>query len=508
MTDSQRLLAEYVDRGSEQAFRELVGRFVGLVYGTAVRLVDGDQHLAADVAQTVFVDLARTAPKLSRESQLGGWLHRHTCFVASTMMRTERRRQDRERKAVETNASPDHSAENLARIAPVFDEAIERLPADDRTAILLRFFERRDFRSVGQALGSTEDAARMRVSRAVEKLELLLRERGVILPAAVLAGALGAQSLTAAPVSLAVTISNAALAATAVGSTTTLTTLKFMALTKLKAGLVGALVIAGAATPVVIQQRTNAGLRAELDALRLQAQELDRLRQENVRLAQLKVDADELNRLRGEHNELLRLRSQVTSLRHSQAELAQAQEEVKQLKSRPDSRSSERRLSPDGSVPLAVGLKAVTQCANAGLATPASAFETWNWAKANGDTKLLAQTIVLDPPARTQAEALLASLPDSARAAYASPEELMASLEARTTPITGMRAMSQDPQGDGNMVLRTQWQYDDGRIRENDIPFQRQGDGSWRAVMPAGLVNKLGGMLADGFSQGVAAGGK
>ena len=170
MTESQELIADYVRTGSEAAFRELVTRYVDLVHSTAVRLVDGDIHRAKDVAQMVFLDLARTAHTLSKVIMLGGWLHRHTCFVAGNTMRGERRRKSRERQAVEMNALQNNSREDLKLVAPILDEAINELGEADRTAILLRFFEQHDFRSVGRAIGSNEDAARMRVSRALEKL--------------------------------------------------------------------------------------------------------------------------------------------------------------------------------------------------------------------------------------------------------------------------------------------------------------------------------------------------
>src|SRR5258708_1128761 len=160
MTDGQPLLAQYVETGSGTAFCELGDRYVGLGYSPAVRLVNGDTHLAEDVTQTVFVDLARMARTLSPEVRLGGWLHRHTCFVASKTMRGERRRQARERQAVEMNALQDNSRTDLSWIAPILDDAINELGEADRTAILLRFFEQHDFRSVGEALGSNEDTAR------------------------------------------------------------------------------------------------------------------------------------------------------------------------------------------------------------------------------------------------------------------------------------------------------------------------------------------------------------
>jgi RNA polymerase sigma factor (sigma-70 family) len=187
MTESHQLLAEYVAHGSEAAFREFVARYINLVYSTALRLVDGDIQLAEDVTQTVFMHLSRNARKLSQEIMLGGWLHRDTCYVASKTMHRERRRQARERQAVFMHSCQDHSAANLEKVAPVLDEAINLLGNEDRTAILLRFFEQRDFHSVGMALGSNEDAARMRVGRALEKLRGRLARRGVASTVTVLA---------------------------------------------------------------------------------------------------------------------------------------------------------------------------------------------------------------------------------------------------------------------------------------------------------------------------------
>src|SRR5438552_6320099 len=109
MTESRKLLEEYAQTGSEAALGDLVSRYLGLVYSAGLRLVEGDTHRAEDVAQTVFIDLARMARTLPQEVMLGGWLHRHTCFVAANVMRGERRRQARERQAVEMNALPDNS---------------------------------------------------------------------------------------------------------------------------------------------------------------------------------------------------------------------------------------------------------------------------------------------------------------------------------------------------------------------------------------------------------------
>jgi RNA polymerase sigma factor (sigma-70 family) len=282
MTDSQRLLAEYAKNGSESAFRELVTRYVNLVYSTALRLVAGDTHLAEDVAQTVFIGLARRGRTLSTEVMLGGWLHQHTYHVATKAVRAERRRQSREREAVEVNTLQDDSGADLRQVAPILDEAITQLGSEDRTAILLRFFEQRDFRSVGEALGSNEDAARMRVNRALEKLHSLLKHRGVTLSVVALGTVLTAGAVTAAPAGLAGTISSVALAGAAAGTgTTILTLLKLMTMTKLKLGL-SALVIAGATTTLVVQHQTQIKLREENQSLR---QQISQLTTENERLS-------------------------------------------------------------------------------------------------------------------------------------------------------------------------------------------------------------------------------
>jgi RNA polymerase sigma factor (sigma-70 family) len=205
------LLADYAANGSEEAFRELVARYIDLVYSTAVRLVNGDTHRAEDVAQTVFADLARLAGKFSQDVMLGGWLHRRTWYVATTLMRNERRRQNRERQAAEMNTLQDHAETSFERIAPLLDEAINQLGASDRAAIVLRFFEHRDLRAVGAALGSNEDAAQKRVSRAVEKLRGHFARRGIVASSTVIASVIAAHAVHAAPAGLASAVTTASL---------------------------------------------------------------------------------------------------------------------------------------------------------------------------------------------------------------------------------------------------------------------------------------------------------
>ena len=323
MTDNHNWLAEYVQTGSDAAFRELVTRYVDLVYSTALRLVGGDTHRAEDVAQTVFVNLARVARTLPEDVKLGGWLHRDTCFTASTLMRGERRRQSRERQAAEMNALQNNSDADYSLVAPVLDEAINQLDEADRTAILLRFFEQNDFRSVGQALGSNEDAARMRVTRALEKLEGFLKHRGVTTTATSLGVLLSANAVQAAPVGLAVTISTAAaLAGTTIAAAATATAVKTIAMTATQKLLIAAIVVASVLTPALVHHRAQTKLAEQDRALRRQAGRLAELQKENERLANLLAEANDSRSLpSGQFNELLRLRGQVGRLNRDVQEL-------------------------------------------------------------------------------------------------------------------------------------------------------------------------------------------
>jgi RNA polymerase sigma factor (sigma-70 family) len=328
MTDSQHLLAEYARNGSDAAFSELVTRYVDLVYSTALRLVEGDAHRAEDVTQTVFVDLARQARMLPAEVRLGGWLHRHTCFVAAKTLRGERRRQSRERQAVEMNALQNHSETDFSQVAPLLDEAINELGDADRTAILLRFFEQQDFRAVGQALGSNEDAARMRVTRALEKLEEFLKRRGITTSAASLGVVLTANAIQAAPVGLAVTISTAsALVGTTIATSATATATKAIAMTTLQKTFITATVAVALGTGIY-EARQASTLRGQFQTLWAeqaeQAQQLIRERGESA--AKLAALSNENERLNGSTAELLKLRGEVTRLRLEAKELAQSKD--------------------------------------------------------------------------------------------------------------------------------------------------------------------------------------
>ena len=262
--DDITLLREYAESGSEAAFATLIERYVNLVYSAALRSV-GNPHAAEEISQVVFIILARKAPGLSRRTVLSGWLYQTARLTAANFLRTEIRRQHRELEASMQSLLNEPEPEVWPQIAPLLDAAMERLGEKDRNAIVLRFFENKSLSEVGAALGASEKAAKMRVNRALERLRKMFTRRGVTLPAALIAGAVSANSVQAAPVALAKSITAVAVAkgAAAGGSTLTLIkgALKLMAWTKAKTAIiVGASVLLAAGTTTVtvkeIQKRS------------------------------------------------------------------------------------------------------------------------------------------------------------------------------------------------------------------------------------------------------------
>lgn len=332
MTSDSELLRQFARTNSEDAFAELVKRHVNLVYSAALRQVGGDAHLAQDVAQTVFADLARKAGSLARRESLTGWLYTSAHFAAAKIARTENRRRDREEKFMRepTNETTlDASRAGVLaeagwdQIRPMLDDAMHDLNETDRDAILFRYFENQPFIQVGAKLGLNENAARMRVERALEKLRAIFAKRGVT-AAAALASVISANAVQLAPPNLAVTLTASSVAAIGTGA---FTLVKVMTMTNLKLGL-GALVVAGATTAAVMQHQTQANLRTENASLQQQ-------------IAQLQTDKESLsNRLSAigeaksltaaQFNELLRLRGEVGLLKQRTNELGDLEQRKQQ----------------------------------------------------------------------------------------------------------------------------------------------------------------------------------
>jgi RNA polymerase sigma factor (sigma-70 family) len=400
LTDCE-LLNRYAEAGSEAAFGDLVSRHVDLVYSTAVRLVNGDRHLAFDVAQSVFTDLARKAKELGRRrpkqdidgasapDSLAGWLHTSTRFAASKAVRAEQTRRHYEQEAQAMRELLHNGSEepDWTQLRPLLDEAVSKLTEADREAILLRFHEDKDLRTVGAMLGVSEEAARKRVTRSLEKLRDFLVLRGATTTASALAGVLASHAVEAAPEGLAAALTAGSLAATAAVATTsssTLGLLKLMASIKLKFGL-ATLFLAAVATPLYLQHQNTQALRANNSLLQ---QEVERLRAQVANPP--RVEAAPANT--AEHLELLRLRGQVGRLRQEMA--------VKEAMSNPA--TPRQGLSQTQMANLAEPEEwrsgkflPKERLTNLGLGTPEAAVQTYLWALLQEDP-VLAKSALAD----------------------------------------------------------------------------------------------------------------
>jgi len=376
MTDDRKLLAEYVRDGSETAFRELVSRYFRLVYLTALRHAQGDAHLAEDITQTVFVDLARSAITLADGVLIGGWLYRRTCHVAQPVMRAQRRRLAREREAATMHEPATEPQAERALLDAHLDQAMMELAERERTVVMLRFFEELSFQAIAERTGGTPDAARMLSVRALAKLEAILRRQGVALSAGSLGAMLSLEASAMVPTHLVAPMASAAIAAKVAGGGGMLIFLKLMSTSKIL--VTGALIVAAGFLPTVLLRQETAALerqRAELAqdnanlrvALRREREEHERLRVQRPASGQA---ADEALR-----RELAKLRGQVGVLREQNAQL-------KRDWLNPTPSLSEWK--PE-------------ELANQGRGTPLTTLQTMLWAAAGSYDAELIRSVMADP---------------------------------------------------------------------------------------------------------------
>ena len=295
----QQLLCEYAARRSDAAFAELVRRHVDLVYSAALRMVC-DAHLAQDVTQGAFVALAQNARRLAGHPVLSGWLHCTAQNLAANAVRSEVRRRAREQEAAVMNqllaAGTDASWEV---IAPHLDAALGELNEMERDAVLLRYFERKSARDMAEILGTSEDTAQKRVSRAVERLREFLSRRNVTIGAGGLVVLISANAVQSAPTGLAATIS------TAIGLTTTtlgMTMLHKILITGIAAAAVGTAIYAGhLRNQLQSLQQQQAALSRQISQLNLERDDaISQLAALRQKTAQARTNEVELLKLRGE----------------------------------------------------------------------------------------------------------------------------------------------------------------------------------------------------------------
>jgi RNA polymerase sigma factor (sigma-70 family) len=446
MTPDCELLRRYAGTHSEEAFAELVRRHVNLVYSAALRQVNGDAHLAQDVAQTVFADLAHKASSLSRRATLTGWLYTSAHYAAAKIVRGENRRRDREEKFMREPISETALELDWEKLHPMLDEAMHELKEADREAILLRYFENCQFAEIGGKLGLNENVARMRVERALEKLRAVFLRRGITATTA-LASVISANAVQIAPAGLAVTLTSTSLAGAGTG---TLTLLKLMTMTKLKLGL-SALVIAGATTTLVVQHQSCIKLREENQSLRQHSMQLETT---NERLTKLVAHSGSSE---PPSNELLRLRGEAGVLRQQNQELARLL--LGRQKTVPAS-SQTGDFEPS------------TAWVDAGNATPEAAAETFSWAIRAGNQDKLAEVVMFEPdPADTNSTAAVEAMSNVL-------EPLMSEIEKSKLILT------ENPAPD-EVTFWYQSQFKDGHTMVSPLTLKHVGN-TWKVKLISG----------------------
>lgn len=265
--DDRQLIDEYAVRNSDEAFRQLTQRHAGIVYHSALRQLR-DPHIAEEITQAVFIALARKAANLPQKTVLSGWLIRATRMAVLNHIRHENRRRRHEQEAQAMEPNEQEEADSIwNRISPYLDEALNRLSQTDRQAIVSRFFENKSHKEVGEILGMSEETARRRVSRAIEKLRTTFARRGIVVPAVALLAALGTHGIQSAPSGLASSLAVTAVKASS-GKASSLAAakgiLKLMAWAKLKAAAItgGVALLTVGTAAVIIAEVESANLPA------------------------------------------------------------------------------------------------------------------------------------------------------------------------------------------------------------------------------------------------------
>ncbi len=447
MTDDATLLRRYHEERSEVCFAELVRRHLNLVYSAALRQT-GDCHVAEEVSQRVFTSLAQKAGSLLGHPSIVGWLYRSTRYAAIDARRASQRRRG---WLVEMMPMQDFAAENSgeqdwAPLRPLLDEAMCELREPEREAVLWRYFEGRSYAEIGARLRIQENAARMRVERALEKLRGVLARRGVGSSAAALGTLLSAQAVGAAPAGLAAKIACTAAVPAAAGLAAF-----FATMTKTQTAIVGALVAAG------ITAGTGAAivlpLRQENASLRQQNAEMQQALRENPKAA-----------------------AAVTT--HSLSALAGRVEQRRQAEAR-------KATQAPGEAPRTDVYR------DMGNKTPDAALETFAGACFNGDSESIGRLIYFEGEGRKIAERVLAGLPEEVRAQYPTPEALYGFFTAADCLVAPLPA-------DPAVIKKAELTY----LSAERVAFRRPGQSSggqefqltpdgWKRVYPERAIEAL-----------------
>ena len=186
------LLRRLANGGDTEAFAAIVRLYAGFVFGTCRRVL-GNESAASDAAQETFFYLLKNANRVT--GSLGGWLHRVAVNRSRDMLRSDAARRKRE---AAYSAESWRETDQWEDIAPAVDEGLDSLPAEERELLMRHFLQGQSMVEIAAMHGISQPTVSRRVAAALEHLRRELRQRGVLVGAAVL-GAMLPQATEAAP---------------------------------------------------------------------------------------------------------------------------------------------------------------------------------------------------------------------------------------------------------------------------------------------------------------------
>ncbi|YCM46960.1 sigma-70 family RNA polymerase sigma factor (plasmid) [Verrucomicrobiaceae bacterium 227] len=253
------LLRRYAEENDHDAFRALVQLYGPMIHGAALRKV-GATDSANDISQEVFITLAKKAAYIGPKVSLAGWLFRVTRTHAIDYLRETSRRKKREtRYSMELTLSAEETFECWEKLSPLIDDILQEIPEKDRDLVLMRYFSNRSNRFVAQSLNISEDAARKRISRAMDLLRIRLSKRGLTMTSATLLATIPAHAAPPLSTSLLNSLSTAA-----GSSLTSLSLLQGIIIMSTKTKIIAGIVTAAIFT-VIVHTSTSNGLPEEAE---------------------------------------------------------------------------------------------------------------------------------------------------------------------------------------------------------------------------------------------------
>lgn len=489
MNDDAELLLRYARERSEEAMTELVRRHLPLIYHAALRQVRGNTHLAQEAAQEVIIAMARKAASLAKAPSLTGWLYVSACYSARKLIRSAERRQHWEQQAMET-----HSPEvEWHRIRPEIDALMLKLGDGDRAALLMRFFEGMRLSEIGRQLGISDDGARLRVDRALEKLRQLLARRGITSTGTALGSALAAHAAQPISAGLAATITASATAQLAAGT--------------------GAATGTAAALKVLIMSKSTVTICAVLAVAAGSAYYLRPTSASSSRPVPNLSSTPPTLPLPSVIGGAPAPRESSPAPRPTELRPHSAQEPATLTAAVPGAggdAARETKLRGD----LQQGFFKIDELAPLGADSPREAVVSFRWALEHGGFNDIATMIEMAPEDKKNVEAILATLPESTRSKYPDAEHLFALYGARDAAIAyppsgTVRIVSENiTEADGNgQIAHVRLQYDQGlrdqldQQNHEDFDLRKTATG-WKIVVPGSAVKSVTQWLTTGETTG------